>query len=105
MVRNAKRYQNSGRRLHQERCAQQCAKDQGVRQFTEAELVHIERAITPDKPQSSANQYREKGKCHGIREESKSAGGEDYADEAHLSAEEGLSLIHISEPTRRTPIS
>src|ERR1019366_5483009 len=37
IVREATQYQNS--RLHEERCAQQCAKDDGLSQLAEAQLV------------------------------------------------------------------
>src|ERR1019366_7959113 len=82
IVREATQYQNS--RLHEERCAQQCAKDDGLSQLAEAELVHIERAMTPDEPQGPAKQYGHESQRHDAREESESAGGEDYADEPHL---------------------
>src|ERR1022692_3356147 len=95
IVREARQYQNSGRRLHQERRAQQRAKNHGVSQLAEAELVHFERTMSPDEPQSPANQHRQESQCHGSREESQSASGEDHADETYLAQQEGQSLFHL----------
>ena len=84
--------------LYKERHAQQRAEDHGLRQFAEAELVHIERTRSPDEPQRPAKQHGHEGHCHGGREKSEPAGGKDYPDETDLAQTEMAIPVSSSRP-------